>query len=377
MSERKSGHNLSDQELMRRVLELAEKGSFSTHPNPRVGCVIVNDGVIVGEGYHHSAGLLHAEREALEQAGDQARGATAYVNLEPCCHQGRTPPCTDGLIDAGISRVVAAMSDPNPLVEGGGFELLEMAGIDVEGGLMETEARWLNRGFIKRMKQKIPWVILKSAATLDGKTAAFNGESKWITSDAARNKVQYLRASVSAVVTGIDTVIADDPQLDVRLGDNYRQPLRIVLDSQLRIPLEARIIGSDSCCVVFTLSKDVSKIAALTELGVEVIEQVNSGSDKIDLEKMLTDLSQRQCNEVLVEAGQTLSGAFIESNLVDELELFYAGSLLGGQANDMFKFNNAMPFSERPKFQIMSVEMINPDVKTTAVNTMSLAALSN
>ena len=382
MSKQEDGHNLSAQELMQRVLKLAEKGRYSTQPNPRVGCVIVNEGVIVGEGYHHSAGMLHAEREALEQAGELARGATAYVNLEPCCHQGRTPPCTDGLIDAGISRVVAAMSDPNPLVEGGGFEVLKMAGVDVEVGLMETEARWLNRGFINRMLQQKPWVILKSAATLDGKTAAYNGESKWITGEAARNNVQQIRASVSVIVTGIDTVLADDPQLNVRLinvqtGDQPRQPLRVVLDSQLRIPLEAKIIGSDRNCVIFTLSNDADKIAALTELGVEVIEQSNTGREKIDLNEMLNQLNQRQCNEVLVEAGQTLSGAFIDSNLVDELELFYAGSFLGDQANDMFKFKSAMAFMERPEYQIKCAEMVESDVKITAVNAQSVTALSN
>ena len=263
---------MSDEEIMQRVLCLAALGTNTTQPNPKVGCAIVNEGKIVGEGFHCSAGDLHAEREALKQAGDAARGATAYVTLEPCCHQGRTPPCTDGLIDAGISRVVAAMGDPNPLVCGGGFEILKTAGIEIESGVCEQEARWLNRGFINRMTRKKPWVMLKSAATLDGRTAAFDGQSKWITGEDARAQVQSLRASSSAIITGIGTVLADDPQMNVR-AEGARQPLRVVLDSQLQIPLETRIAGNDQKLVIFTLSNDLDKISALIEVGAEVIQQ--------------------------------------------------------------------------------------------------------
>lgn len=370
------------QSLMRRVLALAERGLTTTFPNPRVACVLVNNGEIVGEGYHNVAGGLHAEREALKQAGDAARGATAYINLEPCCHQGRTPPCTDGLIDAGVSKVVAAMHDPNPLVAGGGFEVLKMAGVEVESGLMEAQAAWLNRGFIKRMRAQRPWVTLKSAATLDGRTAAHDGQSKWITGDAARHQVQQLRSSCSAIITGIETILIDDPRMDVRLEDTAVQPIKVVLDSKLRIPLDSHIITSGGQLLVFTLSNDLSKIGALIELGVEVIQHEitetdgpESAEETINLDKVLEELARWQCNEVLVEAGQTLSGAFLQAGLVDELVLFYAGSLLGDQAKSMFKFNKPLPFSNKVEFRIDGVEMIGSDIKVTATNQDSQDAL--
>ena len=370
------------QSLMRRVLALAERGLTTTFPNPRVACVLVTNGEIVGEGYHNVAGGLHAEREALKQAGDAARGATAYINLEPCCHQGRTPPCTDGLIDAGVSKVVAAMHDPNPLVAGGGFEVLKMAGVEVESGLMEAQAAWLNRGFIKRMRDQRPWVTLKSAATLDGRTAAHDGQSKWITGDAARHQVQQLRSSCSAIITGIETILIDDPRMDVRLEDTAVQPIKVVLDSKLRIPLDSHIITSGGQLLVFTLSNDLSKIGALIELGVEVIQHEitetdgpESAEETINLDKVLEELARWQCNEVLVEAGQTLSGAFLQAGLVDELVLFYAGSLLGDQAKSMFKFNKPLPFSNKVEFRIDGVEMIGSDIKVTATNQDSQDAL--
>ena len=366
---------MNDQEIMQRVLSLAALGTNTTQPNPKVGCVIVREGQIVGEGFHRRAGGLHAEREALKQAGDLARGATAYVTLEPCCHQGRTPPCTDGLIDAGISRVVAAMKDPNPLVSGGGFEILKTAGIEVEFGVCEQYARWLNRGFISRMARKKPWVILKSAATLDGRTAAFDGKSKWITGDDARGQVQSLRASSSAIITGIGTVLADDPQMNVR-EEGARQPLRVVLDSQLQIPLESRIIGNDQKLVIFTLSNDFDKISALIETGAEVIQQDDTGSGKLELEHVLEELAKWQCNEVMVESGQTLSGAFLEAGLVDELVMFYAGSLLGDQGKSMFKFDAPLPFENRFEYRVKDVQMVNKDVRVDAVNEHSLEQIS-
>lgn len=366
---------MNDQEIMQRVLSLAALGTNTTQPNPKVGCVIVREGQIVGEGFHRRAGGLHAEREALKQAGDLARGATAYVTLEPCCHQGRTPPCTDGLIDAGISRVVAAMKDPNPLVSGGGFEILKTAGIEIESGVCEQYARWLNRGFISRMARKKPWVILKSAATLDGRTAAFDGKSKWITGDDAREQVQSLRAFSSAIITGIGTVLADDPQMNVR-EEGARQPLRVVLDSQLQIPLESRIIGNDQKLVIFTLSNDFDKISALIETGAEVIQQDDTGSGKLELEHVLEELAKWQCNEVMVESGQTLSGAFLEAGLVDELVMFYAGSLLGDQGKSMFKFDAPLPFENRFEYRVKDVQMVNKDVRVDAVNEHSLEQIS-
>ncbi len=367
-----------DSKYMQRVLDLAAQGATTTQPNPMVGCVIVNDGVVVGEGFHHTAGELHAERLAIKQAGVKARGATAYVNLEPCCHQGRTPPCTDGLIDAGVSRVVAAMRDPNPLVEGGGFDILQGAGIDVKSGVLEQDARWLNRGFVSRMARKRPWVMLKSAATLDGRTAAYDGQSKWITNATARQTVQTLRASCSAVLTGIGTVLADDPQMNVRLdGDNddIRQPLRIVLDSRLQMPLEARIIGGDQKLIIFTTSEDADKTSALIEAGAEVVHLDGNSKGQLDLNDVLNELGNWQCNEVFVEAGQTLSGAMVEAGLVDELILFYAGSVLGDQGKSMFKFNSPMAFDNKAHFQVESTAMVGEDIRVNAVNTKSLEAL--
>ena len=370
MSEQKS----QDLHYMQRVMDLAEQGAMSTDPNPMVGCVIVKNGKIVGEGYHLAAGGLHAEREALAQAGEKSRGATAYVNLEPCCHQGRTPPCTDALVDAGIVRVVAAMLDPNPLVEGGGFSLLSGAGIEVEHGLLETEAKWLNRGFVNRMSLKKPWVTLKTAATLDGKTASYDGASKWITGEEARNHVQELRARSSAIITGIGTVLADDPSMNVRIGNHPRQPFRVLLDSQLRLPLDAKIIGTDQKLVVFTLSNDEAKIAALTEIGVEVIHQ-DSSNNTLDLTQVLSELVNWECNTVMVEAGQTLSGSFLRENLVDEMNLFYAGSLLGDQAMDMFKFTTPVDFDKRYHHQVKDVSMIGDDVKIHTVKTNNVELL--
>ena len=367
---------MTDIALMQQVLALAAKGAYSTQPNPRVGCILVNDGEIVGQGYHVSAGEMHAERLALLEAGEAARGATAYVNLEPCCHQGRTPPCTDGLIDAGVSKVVAAMLDPNPQVAGGGIELLTMAGIEVESGLLEEPARWLNRGFIKRMRRDRPWVTIKTAATLDGGTAAFDGQSKWITGQAARQQVHQLRAASAAIITGIDTVLADDPQLTARLPELLRQPYRVVLDSKLRLPIDARIIGADQQLIIFTQSDDQNKIVALTEMGVEVIQHQAEIGNRLNLDKVLADLSQWQFNEVLVEAGQTLAGAFLESGLVDEMVLFYAGSLLGDQAKSMFKFGAPVSFAVRPQFSVRDVQMIGDDFKVSVVNAASVSALN-
>ena len=365
-----------DASMMQATLALAAQGKTTTQPNPRVGCIIVRDGKIVGSGFHHQAGQFHAERMALADAGDDARGGIAYVNLEPCCHQGRTPPCTDGLIDAGIVKVVSALRDPNPLVGGGGYELLRGAGIEVVGGVLEQEARWLNRGFLSRMYRKRPWVVVKTAATLDGRTAAFDGQSKWITGSAARHQVQNLRAGQSAIVTGIGTVLADDPELNVRLDGTVRQPLRAVLDTDLRCPLNARIIGDDQQCLIFTCSKDVDKAAALIELGAEVIHVAADQNGGLDLQAVLGELARWQCNEVMIEAGQTLAGSFVESGLADELALFYAGSVMGDKGRSMFQFDAPLEFTKRPEYRIHSATMIDDDVFIRAVSTTSVEALS-
>lgn len=369
---------MNDKAMMQKVLELAARGAASTQPNPKVGCIIVNDGEIVGQGFHYQAGELHAERLALAEAGEKARGATVYVNLEPCCHQGRTPPCTDGLIDAGVIKVVAAMRDPNPRVSGAGYELLSNAGIEVISDVLESEAVWLNRGFVSRMATNRPWVILKSAATLDGRTAAFDGKSKWITGDQARDEVQSIRSECSAVLTGIGTVLADDPSMNVRIGgEGARQPLRVVLDSQLKTPIDSKIIGTDQKLIIFTLSRDIEKMSALSEQGVEVIQMSRSVDGRLDLSKVLDELAKWQCNEVLVEAGETLSGAFLQQGLVDELVLFYAGSLLGDQGKSMFQFDQPLEFEERAEFKINSVVMVGQDVRVNAINSSSVVKLTS
>ena len=370
----------TDIEFMQRAVSLAKKGERTTQPNPRVGCVIVNEGRIVGQGYHHSAGELHAERVALLEAGEEARGATAYVSLEPCCHQGRTPPCTDGLIDAGVTKVVAAMSDPNPRVGGSGFELLGNAGIEVVSDVLHDEALWLNRGFVSRMVRKRPWVKLKSAATLDGRTAAYDGRSKWITGEVARQQVQSLRSECSAVVTGIGTVLADDPNMNVRANQSFeveRQPYRVVLDTQLQTPLDSRIIGSDQKLIIFTLSQDLDRVSALIEQGAEVIQMQGDVNNKLDLDRVLAELAKWECNEVLIEAGQTLSGAFLQKGLVDELALYYAGSLLGDKGKSMFEFEQPIEFEKRAEFKVKHVEMVGDDLRVDAINPESWKNLQN
>src|SRR5690606_21527229 len=311
---------------MHRALELARQGLFTTTPNPRVGCVLVRDGDVVGEGYHVRAGGPHAERHALAMAGERARGATCYVTLEPCSHTGRTGPCVDALIEAGIVRVVAAMQDPHDRVAGEGFDKLRAVGIAVQSGLLEHEARALNPGFIKRMESGRPFVRVKLAMSLDGRTAMASGESKWITGADAREDVQRLRAQSCAIITGVGTVLADDPSLTVRPQDwramvypdsDVRQPLRVVLDRQLRTPVTARLLGEPGATlIVSALDPAPQTVAALQSEGAELLHLPASGSG-IDLAQLLDELGRRQCNEVLVEAGPTLAAAFISEQLVD------------------------------------------------------------
>ena len=363
---------LTDEQYIAQTLELAKKGLFGAAPNPMVGCVLVKDGSVIGEGWHERVGQDHAERMAIANASQDVRGATAYISLEPCCHQGRTPPCTDALIDAGVSRVVAAMSDPNPMVSGGGFDVLRAAGIEVVEGVLRNEAVWLNRGFVKRMKTKKPWVRLKSAATLDGRTASYSGESKWITGESARSEVQELRAQCSAVVTGIGTVIADNPAMNVRSMNIEKQPYRILLDSNLRLPLDAKIIGDDGMLHVFTCSSDNEKISQLNAAGVEVIAAFGSS---IDLQQVLDYLAKLQCNNILVEAGQDLSGSFLQNNLVDELVIYYAPSVLGSDGCAMFAYDSKLEFEQRGIYKFTEVEVIGNDIRVNAVNPDSLQAL--
>ena len=351
-------------EYMARALQLAEMGLYTTSPNPRVGCVIVRDDSLVGEGWHQRAGEPHAEIHALRQAGEAARGATVYVTLEPCSHHGRTPPCAQALIEAGVARVVVAMTDPNPLVAGEGLAMLKHAGILADHGLLEAQARELNIGFVYRMTCGRPWVRLKIAASLDGKTALNNGVSQWITGDPARRDAHRLRARSCAVLTGIGTVLADDPQLNVRALETTRQPLRIVLDSRLRMPPTAKMLSGGETLIV-TGNDDHEAVDKLRKAGARMlILPLKDG--RIDLELMFDELAAHEINEITVEAGHTLSGALLQAGLVDELVIYQAPLLLGDKARGMFDLNEltAMPGLE---LRIKDVTMVGHDMRIRAV----------
>ncbi len=354
----------ADAAWMARALQLAERGLHTTSPNPRVGCVLVKGGKNIGEGWHERAGEPHAEVHALRAAGKTARGATAYVTLEPCSHHGRTPPCADALIAAGVTRVVVAMQDPNTLVAGRGVAKLKAAGIAVECGLMEAAARELNIGFVARMTRGTPWVRSKIAASLDGRTALANGVSKWITGSAARQDVQQWRARSCAVLTGIGTVLADDPQLNVRDSGATRQPLRVVLDTELRISVDAKILQGGNV-LIYTASTDVAKQDTLRGrgAGVVVMQTVKDGSS---LSAVLGDLAKRGINEVLVEAGKTLNGALLKAGLVDELVLYLAPQLLGDAARGLADLGELTQLEQRMELAWQDVRHVGNDIRITA-----------
>ncbi|WP_447777738.1 bifunctional diaminohydroxyphosphoribosylaminopyrimidine deaminase/5-amino-6-(5-phosphoribosylamino)uracil reductase RibD [Pseudomonas chlororaphis] len=360
-----------DVHYMARALELAAKGRFSTHPNPRVGCVIVRDGQVVGEGWHVRAGEPHAEVHALRAAGANARGATAYVTLEPCSHHGRTPPCADALVDAGVARVVAAMQDPNPEVAGRGLQRLAQAGIATHSGVMEQGARALNRGFLKRMEHGLPFVRVKLAMSLDGRTAMASGESQWITGPAARSAVQRLRAEASVVLTGADTVLADNARLTVRaeeLGLDAEQtalamsrpPLRVLIDGRLRVPLDAPFFKAGPALV--------ATCAAVEEQyanGPECL--IVPGADgQVDLRRLLSELAARGVNEVLVEAGPRLAGAFAQQGLVDEYQIFVAGKFLGSSARPLLDWPLTQ-MREAPQLKIIEMRAVGDDWRVIAI----------
>lgn len=362
-----------DAHYMARALELARKGRYSTHPNPRVGCVIVRDGQVVGEGWHVRAGEPHAEVHALRAAGELARGATAYVTLEPCSHHGRTPPCADALVNAGVARVVAAIQDPNPEVAGRGLQRLAQAGIDTHSGVLEAEARGINKGFLKRMEHGLPYVRVKLAMSLDGRTAMASGESQWITGPAARSAVQRLRAESSVVLTGADTVLADDARLTVRAAElgldpeqtalaMSRPPLRVLIDGRLRVPLDAPFFKAGPVLV--------ATCAAVEEQyanGPECL--IVPGPDgQVDLHRLLLELAARGVNEVLVEAGPRLAGAFAQQGLVDEYQIFVAGKFLGSSARPLLDWPLAQ-MSEAPLLKIIEMRAVGDDWRVTAIPT--------
>ncbi|MEN3111551.1 bifunctional diaminohydroxyphosphoribosylaminopyrimidine deaminase/5-amino-6-(5-phosphoribosylamino)uracil reductase RibD [Uliginosibacterium paludis] len=353
-----------DQAFMARALALAERALYTTTPNPRVGCVIVKDGETVGEGWHVRAGEAHAEVHALREAGARARGATAYVTLEPCSHFGRTPPCAGALINAGISRVVCAMQDPNPLVSGRGLQMLREAGIAVSCNLLAEEARRLNEGFVARMERGRPWLRIKTAASLDGRTALADGQSQWITSAEARADVHHWRARSCAILTGSGTVLADNPRLNVRGIETERQPLRIVIDSELRTPPDAAVLEHGNTLVV-TTSNDAARRDPLLAKGCEVL-QLPSTNEHVDLAALMTELGRRGLNEVLTEAGARLNGALIQAGLADALLLYMAPCLLGHAARGMFALPELSGLDDKTSLRIDRVDQIGPDLRISA-----------
>jgi diaminohydroxyphosphoribosylaminopyrimidine deaminase/5-amino-6-(5-phosphoribosylamino)uracil reductase len=346
---------------MTSALRLARNGLESSHPNPRVGCVVVREGQVVGTGWHDTAGGPHAEIEALREAGTQARGSTVYVNLEPCAHHGRTPPCADALCEAGVSEVVMAVSDPNPAVSGAGREKLEQAGITCRSGLLAAQAEILNQGFLKRMRDKRPWVRVKLAQSMDGRIALRDGTSQWISSPAARADVQRWRARSSAVLTGIGTVLADDPSLNVRLDDVSRQPVRVIVDSKWRTPPGSKTLGLAGEVVVAGLAG--ARIpGALSEAGPKLLE-LPANAGRVDLEALLRHLGGLEMNEVQVEAGGTLCGALLEARLVDEILLYQAPCLLGDTAQAPFSLKPLDDMRKRPSLATIEHRMIGPDLR--------------
>jgi diaminohydroxyphosphoribosylaminopyrimidine deaminase/5-amino-6-(5-phosphoribosylamino)uracil reductase len=345
---------------MARALRLAEQGLFTTTPNPRVGCVIVHAGRVVGEGWHVRAGEAHAEVHALRAAGERAKGATAYVTLEPCSHHGRTPPCANALIDAGVIRVVAAMRDPNPQVAGRGLELLTLAGIKVQAGLLESEARELNIGFISRMTRGRPWLRLKTASSLDGKTALLNGESKWITGPAARADVQRWRARACVILTGSGTLLADDPQMNVRDIETPRQPLKVIVDSRLATPPNARILhgGAFIACA----EADPAKRAALEAAGAQILE-LPGADGRVDLAALLLEFGRQGINEVHVEAGATLNGALLAAGWVDEWVSYLAPVAMGHAARGLFDMPALSEMVGRRQFEMCDVRILGGDLR--------------
>jgi diaminohydroxyphosphoribosylaminopyrimidine deaminase/5-amino-6-(5-phosphoribosylamino)uracil reductase len=353
-----------DFQHMAHALRLAERGLFTTTPNPRVGCVLVKDGRVVGEGWHERAGGPHAEAMALSVAGPRAAGATAYVSLEPCNHHGRTPPCVDALVAARVGRVVSAMQDPNPQVSGQGAERLRAAGIAVETGLLEDQARELNIGFVSRMTRRRPWLRLKIAASLDGKTALANGVSQWIGGPDARRDGHHWRARSCAVMTGIGTLKDDDPRLTVRDVPTQRQPLRVVVDSRLRITPEAKLLDGGPVLVA-TATEDASKAAVLRDKGADVVV-LPDAHGKVDLQRLAEHLGGLGLNEVLVEAGINLDSALLRAGVVDELLFYLSPHLLGNAARGMLDLGELTEMKQRLELLVQDTRMFGPDLRIRA-----------
>ncbi len=354
-----SDFGADDFRFMSRAIELAKRGRYTTHPNPRVGCVLVKAGKVVGDGWHIRAGEAHAEIHALNEAGAAANGATAYVTLEPCCHYGRTPPCSEALIKAGVTKVIAAMQDPNNKVSGSGMLQLQQAGIETAIGLLEGEARMLNPGFIRRMQTGRPYVRCKMAMSLDGRTAMASGESEWITAEAARQDVQHWRASADCIMTGIGTVMQDNPRMNVRLPEAERQPLRVVVDSKLRMTADRDMLAQTGQTLVFTCEAD----ATLANAEVMTVPAI---AGRVDLHAVLDELGRRQINEVHLESGATLSGAMLQAGLVDELLIYIAPVLMGDAARGLFHLPGLERMADRMPLEIFEQRQVGHDWRLRA-----------
>ena len=360
-----------DVAFMQLALDLAKQGEFTTTPNPSVGCILVKDGKVVGKGFHAKAGEPHAEVMALREAGENARGATAYVTLEPCSHFGRTPPCAKGLVEAGVSKVIAAMCDPNPQVAGKGLQILSDASIQSAVGLLEENAEQLNKGFLKRMRTGKPFVQLKLAMSIDGKTAMASGESKWITGAQARADVQQYRAKASAILSTSQTVLADDPSLNVRweelppdvkagyAQEKLRQPVRVILDSSHKVRSDFKVFSTES--PVWLVGEDDYPLTGFPVFTDYLQLDRNQGETR--LQALMEELGKRQINTLWVEAGATLAGALIAENLVDELIIYMAPKLLGDQARDLCHLPNLTQLADAPLWQLQSCEPVGDDLK--------------
>lgn len=354
----------ADTQFMAHALRLARRGLFTATPNPRVGCLLVSKNAIVAEGWHERAGEPHAEIVALNAAKEQAAGATAYVTLEPCCHYGRTAPCADALIAAGVSRVVAAMQDPNPRVAGAGLARLRDAQVQVECGLLEAQAGDLNRGFVSRMTRKRPWVTMKIAASLDGKTALGTGESRWLTSEDSRRDAHRFRARSCAILTGIGTVAQDDPEMTVRYVNSTRRPLRVVVDSKLKIPNHAKILAGGGVLVASALNYP-GVIRRLQNAGAQVAV-LPGAAGKVDLAALMQELANREINELLVEAGSGLNGALLRAGLADELLLYMSPHFLGEAGRGMFDLPDLPDLERKREFRIVDVRKVGADMRILA-----------
>ena len=358
-----------DERIMARALKLAGRGLYTTHPNPVVGCVIVKNGNIIGEGWHQRAGGDHAEIMALKQAGKAAKGAILYVTLEPCSHYGRTPPCVKAVKKAGIARVVVAMEEPDLPLARSGIAELRRSGINVLTGVGRSQAKKQNRGFLRRVTTGAPWVTLKIATSLDGKTAMSSGESQWITGPSARLDGQKMRASSSAVLTGVGTVLRDNPSMNVRLENTSRQPCRIVLDTNLSTPVHSKILRSEGQVLIITASQEREIIETFSGSGAEIIDcgrnPRNPGHGGIDLERVMRELGKREMNTVLLEAGARLSGSMLKQGLVDEMIVYRSPDLLGAEARDMFLIPGLEQLSDQVKLEYREAVMIGRDLKIT------------